>query len=386
MIRALLGVAFIEIARARLGHREDLVLGRLRSADAAKALLIVGVMTVHSLAEGVGVGVSFGGGEALGIFITTAIAVRNIPEGLAISLVLVPRGARPISGGRLERDLEPAAAAHGRSRVLARQWFEPVLPFGLGFAGAMVWMVATSWLPTRRRTCAFATSWRSRRSRRSPCSHCRSTCSRSAPSTARGIRERETDRDPEREVHGETDRPDGQRGRPCTRTFESRSSPMCRTPAAARRREDSAKERPVSTAARPAPALDREHDECRAEDEGAPPSGRERDVRRQSARTVADGHAADGACRGSRSRTSSPAGRPDASGAIAEVDARRVRCRGAGSRTRGELWDDEHRQRGRQGRDVEDQASPSRLDEAIPVLASTTVKAAPIATRRSDTQ
>jgi zinc transporter ZupT len=40
----------------------------------------------------VGVGVSFGGGEELGVFITAAIAVHNIPEGLAISLVLVPRG------------------------------------------------------------------------------------------------------------------------------------------------------------------------------------------------------------------------------------------------------------------------------------------------------
>ncbi|HZB23932.1 MAG TPA: ZIP family metal transporter [Gaiellaceae bacterium] len=148
VIGALLGIAFIEIARARLGHRDALVLGRLRGADAAKALLIVGVMTVHSLAEGVGVGVSFGGGEALGVFITTAIAVHNIPEGLAISLVLVPRGARAIqaAGWSVFSSLpQPLMAVPA---FLLVEWFEPVLPLGLGFAGgAMVWMVARELAP-----------------------------------------------------------------------------------------------------------------------------------------------------------------------------------------------------------------------------------------------
>ena len=77
--------------RALGGH--ELHLGALRGADALKGVLIVGVMTLHSFAEGVGIGVSYGGGAELGIFITIAIAIHNIPEGLAISLVLVPRGA-----------------------------------------------------------------------------------------------------------------------------------------------------------------------------------------------------------------------------------------------------------------------------------------------------
>jgi hypothetical protein len=64
----------------------------MNTLDARKALLIVGAMTVHPFTEEVGLGVSFGDGMALGLFITLAIAVHYIPEGLAISLVLVPRG------------------------------------------------------------------------------------------------------------------------------------------------------------------------------------------------------------------------------------------------------------------------------------------------------
>lgn len=148
VVGALAGIAFIELARERLGHREELVIGQLRGADAAKALLIVGVMTVHSTAEGVGVGVAFGGGEALGVFITTAIAVHNIPEGLAISLVLVPRGTRAIqaAGWSIFSSLpQPLMALPA---FLLVEWFQPVLPVGLGFAGgAMVWMVARELVP-----------------------------------------------------------------------------------------------------------------------------------------------------------------------------------------------------------------------------------------------
>jgi zinc transporter, ZIP family len=149
---ALLGLLFIELTRRRLGHRkDDLHLGGLRGADARKALLIVGVMTVHSFSEGVGVGVAFGGGEALGAFITAAIAVHNIPEGLAISLVLVPRGVAVwrAAGWSVFSSLpQPLMAVPA---FLLVEWFEPVLPIGLGFAGgAMVWMVAKELVPEAR--------------------------------------------------------------------------------------------------------------------------------------------------------------------------------------------------------------------------------------------
>lgn len=92
----LLGLIFIHLSQVKLSGNDEVDVGELHGADARKALLIVGVMTLHSFAEGVGVGVSFGGGQTFGAFISIAIAVHNIPEGLAISLVLVPRGVSPL--------------------------------------------------------------------------------------------------------------------------------------------------------------------------------------------------------------------------------------------------------------------------------------------------
>ena len=120
----------------------------LNGADAKKALLIVGVMTAHSFAEGIGVGVSYGGSEDLGVFITTAIAVHNIPEGLAIALVLVPRGVTVLkaAGWSIFSSLpQPLMAVPAYMFV---NIFKPILPFGLGLAaGAMIWMVFAELLP-----------------------------------------------------------------------------------------------------------------------------------------------------------------------------------------------------------------------------------------------
>src|SRR5579859_5033030 len=52
------GVVFVWIFRRLIGDRDDLVRGRLSGANARKALVIVAVMTVHSAAEGVGMGIS----------------------------------------------------------------------------------------------------------------------------------------------------------------------------------------------------------------------------------------------------------------------------------------------------------------------------------------
>lgn len=69
----------------------------IKGAEASKVILIIGIMTLHSFGEGSGVGVSFAGPKGLsqGLLVTIAIAVHNIPEGLAVSMVLASRGVSP---------------------------------------------------------------------------------------------------------------------------------------------------------------------------------------------------------------------------------------------------------------------------------------------------
>lgn len=144
----LLGAGFIHLSRHWLNGRGDLDVAGLHGADARKAILLVGAMTVHSAAEGIGVGVSFGGGAELGVFISLAIAVHNIPEGLAIALVLVPRGVSTLraAGWSVFSSLpQPLLAVPAFVFVLQ---FAPALPWGLGFAaGAMIWMVWLELVP-----------------------------------------------------------------------------------------------------------------------------------------------------------------------------------------------------------------------------------------------
>jgi zinc transporter, ZIP family len=155
LLRVLAGVlacaGFIALTQRLLRGREEMHVGALRGVDALKAITIVAVMTVHSVTEGVGVGVSYGGGDTLGLFVTTAIAVHNVPEGLAISLVLVPRGTRALTaaGWSVVSSLpQPLLAVPA---FLFVETFAPILPAGFGFAaGAMAWMTLSQLLPDAR--------------------------------------------------------------------------------------------------------------------------------------------------------------------------------------------------------------------------------------------
>ncbi len=147
IIGAAVGVAFI-LGVEQILRRREIEFAEVRGRGARSMVLILVVMTVHSFAEGVAVGVSFGGSVTLAFVIVLAIAVHNIPEGLAISAVLRPRGVSVAgcAGWSVVSSLpQPIMAVPA---YIAVEAFAPLLPYGIGFAaGAMVFMVFEELLP-----------------------------------------------------------------------------------------------------------------------------------------------------------------------------------------------------------------------------------------------
>ncbi|XP_022761366.1 putative zinc transporter At3g08650 isoform X2 [Durio zibethinus] len=97
VIGILAGGIFILLCKKFLERYGDISMLDIKGADATKVVLVIGIMTLHSFGEGSGVGVSFAGSKGFtqGLLVTLAIAVHNIPEGLAVSMVLASRGVSP---------------------------------------------------------------------------------------------------------------------------------------------------------------------------------------------------------------------------------------------------------------------------------------------------
>ncbi|MEX2347605.1 MAG: ZIP family metal transporter [Balneolaceae bacterium] len=151
----LAGVILVVLADRWMENRSEVKVTDLIGGKRKQMLMFLGIMTVHSFAEGVSVGVSFANTMEFGVFIAIAIAVHNIPEGLAISLVMVPQGTSPLKAvwwsifSSLPQPLMAIPA------FLFVDVFREYLPFGLGLAaGAMIWMVFADLIPEALKTCA----------------------------------------------------------------------------------------------------------------------------------------------------------------------------------------------------------------------------------------
>jgi len=144
----LVGAAFFAWA-ARLIARRDWHLGARADAGSRQSLLVLATMFVHSIPEGVAIGVGFASGEMrFGFLLALAIAVHNIPEGTAVALPLRANGASLAACGwyAVVSSLpQPVVAVPAFLLISVAQ---PLLPASLGFAGgAMIFLVVSELLP-----------------------------------------------------------------------------------------------------------------------------------------------------------------------------------------------------------------------------------------------
>jgi len=147
----LLGAAFLWKTNRYLSNERLEQKGWKRFGNRAQILIFV-VMCVHSIPEGVAVGVGYTSQEIyssnLGNYIALAIAIHNIPEGLAVAIPLRAAGVsihRSFWAAFLTSLPQPIAAVP--AAYLA--WiFQPMMPILMGFAaGAMIFLVILELIP-----------------------------------------------------------------------------------------------------------------------------------------------------------------------------------------------------------------------------------------------
>ena len=132
-----------------------------------KTILLVLAIALHNIPEGLAVGVAFGalanpeilGMEGHSVFtigsaiaLAIGIGIQNFPEGFAVSMPLRRQGAsrwKSWKWGQLSAIVEPIFAVIGAAIVMT---VLPILPYALAFAaGAMIFIVVEEVIPESQR-------------------------------------------------------------------------------------------------------------------------------------------------------------------------------------------------------------------------------------------
>tara|TARA_B110000240_G_scaffold194227_1_gene241486 strand:+ start:714 stop:1562 length:849 start_codon:yes stop_codon:yes gene_type:complete len=129
--------------------------------DLKKTELLVIAIALHNIPEGLAVGVAFGAlasGMDIGMEMGGAIALaigmglQNAPEGFAVSMPLRRQGMSKFKSwqwGQLSAIVEPIFAVIGAAIVIL---IYPILPYALSFAaGAMIFIVIEEVIPESQR-------------------------------------------------------------------------------------------------------------------------------------------------------------------------------------------------------------------------------------------
>lgn len=125
--------------------------GSARERSATAVWLFVLAIALHNIPEGLAIGVAAGTADN-GHAVATGISLQNVPEGLIVAIALLSAGYRrlfAVTVAALSGLVEPMAAIIGSTMVVMS---ENLLPWGLaGAAGAMLFVLAHEIIPESRR-------------------------------------------------------------------------------------------------------------------------------------------------------------------------------------------------------------------------------------------
>ena len=160
----LLGALFLYYLDKKIPHLhlfESVENAEGPKTDLKKTELLVLAIALHNIPEGLAVGVAFGAlasGVDIGMEMGGAIALaigmglQNAPEGFAVSMPLRRQGLSKFKSwqwGQLSAIVEPIFAVIGAAIVIS---VYPILPYALSFAaGAMIFIVIEEVIPESQR-------------------------------------------------------------------------------------------------------------------------------------------------------------------------------------------------------------------------------------------
>jgi ZIP family zinc transporter len=160
----LLGALFLYFLDKKIPHLhlfESVENAEGPKTDLKKTELLVIAIALHNIPEGLAVGVAFGAlasGMDIGMEMGGAIALaigmglQNAPEGFAVSMPLRRQGMSKFKSwqcGQLSAIVEPIFAVIGAAIVIS---VYPILPYALSFAaGAMIFIVIEEVIPESQR-------------------------------------------------------------------------------------------------------------------------------------------------------------------------------------------------------------------------------------------
>ncbi len=144
----LLGAAFFRYTEKNMSHPAFHEF-YMKNGLSKRGLVIIIAMFIHSIPEGIAIGVGFATGNfQFGLIMAIAIGVHNIPEGIAVSLPLKSEGVSTSKCALLSILTSIPQPIMAVPSALLVSFLTPILPIGLGFAGgAMIYLTVAELIP-----------------------------------------------------------------------------------------------------------------------------------------------------------------------------------------------------------------------------------------------